>query len=267
MSGWIKLHRKLKFWEYYRDPVMVQLWLHLLLEASYEPRNYKGHRIETGQLIVSRREIAKKLGMTEKQARNGLERLVRSEQIIAETFTAFTIVTILKYSDYQIVEPSEKEPGPQNGHKRAHKRAHKGPTETPANTGEAQETGPTKGPPDGPQRAHERAQYKEERITVSKDTVRAHPLVDFVKTLTNVSNLRDQLTEAEACRLIEKYPKKLILEILTEMQNKKDLTKKYVSVNLTIQSWINLRKSKGTLSAESAQPPTDTTKINEFYKQ
>lgn len=56
----------------------------------------------------------------------------------------------------------------------------------------------------------------------------------------NVSKLKDQLTHEESERITEKYPWELIEKKLMAMENKKDLTKKYVSVNLTLNNWCSM---------------------------
>lgn len=74
----------------------------------------------------------------------------------------------------------------------------------------------------------------------SPESPKVHPLQKYVKTLANVSKLKKQLTYEECERLIEKFPKKLIEEVLLSMENRNTLTKDYQSVNLTIQKWCGL---------------------------
>ncbi len=53
----------------------------------------------------------------------------------------------------------------------------------------------------------------------------------------NVMLLRRKLTEQEFLKLHEKYSYQQIFDILQQMENHKDLGKKYVSVYLTINNW------------------------------
>jgi len=35
-TGWLKLHRKFKEWEWYQDSKMVHLFIHLLVTANHQ---------------------------------------------------------------------------------------------------------------------------------------------------------------------------------------------------------------------------------------
>lgn len=79
-------------------------------------------------------------------------------------------------------------------------------------------------------------------VTSTNFSERSVAMIEYVKGLKNVSKMKDQLTHDEADRLIEKYPKDLLKEILLEMENYNLLTKRSRSVNLTIQNWIKRRQ-------------------------
>ncbi len=49
-SGWIKLHRILLDWEWYKSPNMVHVFLHLILSANHEDGRWQGHEVKRGQL-------------------------------------------------------------------------------------------------------------------------------------------------------------------------------------------------------------------------
>ena len=85
-----------------------------------------------------------------------------------------------------------------------------------------------------------------------------HPLCEYVKRLKNVSSLRDQLTPEESDRLLAEFPKDTIAEVLTRMENWKDLTRKNVSVNLTIRDWIKRDRKK----AGGSQPTSPAYKLH-----
>lgn len=48
MIGWIKLHRQLLTWEWYDEPNTLRLFLHLLLKANIEPKEWRGTMIQPG---------------------------------------------------------------------------------------------------------------------------------------------------------------------------------------------------------------------------
>ena len=54
----------------------------------------------------------------------------------------------------------------------------------------------------------------------------------------NVSKLEKQMTEPQFLTLIGQYGKEKLLDIIFQMENKKDLAKKYTSVYLTANNWL-----------------------------
>lgn len=107
--------------------------------------------------------------------------------------------------------------------------------------------------------------------TVKRETAKkiepVTPLQKFIaENLPNVSKITNQLTEKESERLIAKYPKELISDVLKAMENRKNLAKDYTSVNLTIQSWIKFRLKKSQKNDSDPQPPkADYSKQNDYY--
>ena len=70
-----------------------------------------------------------------------------------------------------------------------------------------------------------------------------HPLCLWIANdLKNVSKLKEQLTDKEAERLLNKYNKFAVREILEAMDNSKELSKRNISVNKTISNWIRRRQ-------------------------
>lgn len=87
--------------------------------------------------------------------------------------------------------------------------------------------------------------YKEESIKECEhDQETKHPLQIYVNTLENVKRLEKQLTAKECEALFREYDKNKIKDVLHDMENKKDLTKKYKSVNLTLRNWLNRANAK-----------------------
>jgi uncharacterized protein YdaU (DUF1376 family) len=75
-------------------------------------------------------------------------------------------------------------------------------------------------------------------IDNSKCTPEGLALVKYIETLSNVSKVKNQLTCEEANRLMTEFPKDKIKDILTAMENRANLVKNNLSVNLTIRKWI-----------------------------
>lgn len=87
--------------------------------------------------------------------------------------------------------------------------------------------------------------------------VHVHALQKYVsENLKNVSRLRDQLTKEECEKLIARFNKAVIQKVLIAMENKKDLTKKYVSVYLTLLNWCE--RENGSTGENKAAPANET---------
>jgi hypothetical protein len=69
----------------------------------------------------------------------------------------------------------------------------------------------------------------------------SHPMVKFVESnLPYIHKIKDQLTDEQADKLLNKYPRDLIREKLEALNNKKDCHKNYNSVYLTVNNWCKL---------------------------
>lgn len=101
MNGWVKIHYKLKEWEWYDDSHMVHLFLHLLLEASWKDTRWKGIEIKRGQVIVGLRSLSDELGISVRTLRTCLERLKSTHEITVQTTHLYSIVTLTNYETYQ----------------------------------------------------------------------------------------------------------------------------------------------------------------------
>lgn len=122
-TGWIKLHRSLMHWEWADVPEMMALWIHLILSASYEGREYHGTILEAGQLVTSHHALAEKTGLSVKQVRLCMARLVESGQITTERAGKRQLVTISNYKQFQELE---NEKGQEKGNEKADKGQQKG---------------------------------------------------------------------------------------------------------------------------------------------
>jgi hypothetical protein len=116
MDGWIKIHRKLLDWEWYDDGNVVRVFLHLLLTANFEPKNWHGITIERGQVATSVLNLANQVHLSPKQVRTALEKLKNTNEIDTQTANKYTLITICKYDNYQSLESDE---GQTNGNQRA----------------------------------------------------------------------------------------------------------------------------------------------------
>ena len=122
--GFIKIHRKMLEWEWYGKPEVVTLWLHLLLTANWEDREWRGEVVPRGALITSIAKLSVETGLSVKQIRTALEKLEKGKQIVREGASQWTKIIICKYDTYQSLDFDEGQTnGKQSGKQSAHERA------------------------------------------------------------------------------------------------------------------------------------------------
>lgn len=101
MQGWIKLHRKIMEWDWYKDTSTAFLFYHLLLTANHEPNKWRGILIDTGQLITGRKSLSNDTGLSEQQIRTSLDKLKSTSNITIKSTSKYSIITICNWNLYQ----------------------------------------------------------------------------------------------------------------------------------------------------------------------
>lgn len=103
---------------------------------------------------------------------------------------------------------------------------------------------------DATQRNHtenkQKTTIQEHKELKNKDITEKHPkhdlilrLLAYIEKTSNVSKMKKQLTYEEAGKLLDTYGATEIKDTLERMENWKPLTKKNVSVYLTLRNWMN----------------------------
>ena len=98
---YIKLCDKIVDWEWFTDGNMLKVWLYLLVKAQYADGKYRGVEVKRGQLLTGRKLIASETRLSEQQVRTCINRLKSSGQITIESTNQYSLITIVKYDDYQ----------------------------------------------------------------------------------------------------------------------------------------------------------------------
>ncbi len=101
MQGWIKLHRKLTEWEWYTDIPTKTLFIHLLLVVNHEPKKWRGKLIGVGEKVTSISRLAEETGLSVRQVRTALDKLIESKEIDTQATHQYTLVKVLNYAIYQ----------------------------------------------------------------------------------------------------------------------------------------------------------------------
>lgn len=88
-------------WSWMKNSEMVSLWVYLLLTAQYEDTYEEGVYLKRGQVKFGRKKASQDLGISETTIRTCIKRLKMAQQITTKPTNKYTIITILKYDDYQ----------------------------------------------------------------------------------------------------------------------------------------------------------------------
>lgn len=100
----IKLYRGLLDWEWFKDSNMVHLYVYLLIKANYTDSRFQGHEVKRGQLITGRKSLSEATSISQRTIRTCLNKLISTNEITMQSTNSFSIITIVKYEDYQCFE-------------------------------------------------------------------------------------------------------------------------------------------------------------------
>lgn len=103
-TGWVRLYRSTLGWEWFGDPLTLQLWVVCLLKANWQPLRWQGTTIGRGSFVTSVEKLCATTGQTARQIRTRLERLQASGEIEVRATNRKSIITICKFDTYQSVE-------------------------------------------------------------------------------------------------------------------------------------------------------------------
>lgn len=107
-NGWIKIHRKLKEWRWYKEPYTLLLFINLLLSANHKDAFWMDVEVKRGQLVTGRKKLSEETGLSEQQVRSRLKKLEDSGEISVKSTNKYTIITICNFDDYQQQDTSEQ---------------------------------------------------------------------------------------------------------------------------------------------------------------
>lgn len=111
-NGWVKIHRSITAWEWYKDPYTRLIFEHLLYTANHAPAKWRGIDIAPGQTVTSIKKLAEDNGITEQNVRTALKHLQKTGEIskkstrelTRELTNAATLITVEKWALYQLDE-------------------------------------------------------------------------------------------------------------------------------------------------------------------
>ena len=100
-NGYVRLFRDFLSWQWYENPNVFRLYIHLLLKASFKDFEWMGKSYKAGELITSRKKLAEELKMSQSQVLTALDKLKSTGEISVKSTTKFTVITIKNWAKTQ----------------------------------------------------------------------------------------------------------------------------------------------------------------------
>ena len=119
-DGFISIYRKFLSWEWWDDERSVKIFIYLLIKANWKRKRWRGQWIERGQFVTSTVKMAGELGISRSSLDRHLKRFKESGEISVKADSRKTVITVLKYDDYQIKteeggQPAGQQPRQETG--------------------------------------------------------------------------------------------------------------------------------------------------------
>lgn len=94
VKGFVKIDRKITKWRWYKDTSTFKIFLHLILTANYEDREFEDIVIKRGQRVASIRSLAVESGLTEKNVRTAIKHLKATGEVASLSTPKYTVFTV-----------------------------------------------------------------------------------------------------------------------------------------------------------------------------
>lgn len=115
--GYIKLWRKITESSFYQNSYCVHLALHLVITANHKETKFLFNKqemeLQRGQRVCGRHKLSLETGISQRSIRTSLEILSNIGFLTIKSTNRFSVITILKYEDYQSQEEIYCQPNDQ----------------------------------------------------------------------------------------------------------------------------------------------------------
>lgn len=242
MEYYIPISRRLfehQLWGEERKFSRFEAWLDIIQSARFEDtKQLIGNRfivVKRGQMLVSLRFLASRWQWSTKKVNTFLELLIQDKMIIKETpkETGQTVITVCNYDKYNFVSQELETQKKQEGNRKETLRKQEG-NKVNIDNKEKELEESKKESPNG-----------DKKEATASSCASSNP--DFIKFndwlkrkapfCSNPKNFPSQITEAEFLKLKEKYTGKQIADTIEQIENRKDLRKRYTNLYRTVLNW------------------------------
>ncbi len=73
-KGFIKLDRSILEWEWYHDPIISRVFLHIILKCNHTKKEWQGITIQRGSFVTGRKQLSVELKISERSIRTALNK-------------------------------------------------------------------------------------------------------------------------------------------------------------------------------------------------
>lgn len=120
-SGYVKLYRA-TFSQFVGDYKTWAFWCWCLKQATYTDHvqdiGASKVSLRPGQLVFGRESASRELGMSEREIRTCLDKLLATSKLTSRTTSKYSVLTIVNYDVYSgAIQPSDQHNDHQNDHK------------------------------------------------------------------------------------------------------------------------------------------------------
>jgi hypothetical protein len=115
-NEWITINKDVFDIGRYESLNVFRVFLYFLTHAAQKPRFDRGVRLECGQVIVTMDEVCEATGLTAREYRTAISKLIKDKQTTNErqtidkrTTNKFSIITICNFDSYILMEKGERQ--------------------------------------------------------------------------------------------------------------------------------------------------------------
>lgn len=108
-NGFIVLNRKICNWRWYTNANTFRVFIHILLQANYEDRDFENITIKRGQFVSTPEKIGKSLGLTCRQVRTAVNHLKSTNELTSKGHNKYTVFTVVNYDMYQDISRAKSQ--------------------------------------------------------------------------------------------------------------------------------------------------------------
>lgn len=116
MSDYIKLHRSMMEWEWYKNANTMRIFVHMLFKANWKDGKFEGKDIPRGSFVSSLDKLAEETNLSKDKVRTAVKHLIFTNEITTQKFPKYTVFAIKNYNRFQDVPTQNTTQTPCSSH-------------------------------------------------------------------------------------------------------------------------------------------------------